>query len=104
MSSPAKSRRQTAMDGSGEKLNGPELSALVGFLHRAVKHGQVQTIMDAYRDSRECMRTQVPCAAFLNSIQSAAMTGEARGSMPDASKRQRDVGEGSEWDRVVRES
>ena len=100
MSSPAKSRRQTAMDGSGEKLNSPEVSALVGLLHRAVKHGQVQTVMDAYRDSRASVSTHVPCAALLNSIQSAAMTVEASGSMSDAAKRQRDVDEGSEWDRV----
>ena len=100
MSSPAKSRRQIAMDGSGEKLNGPELSALTGLLHRAVIHGQTQQVIEAYRGSRAGLSTHVPCSAFIDEFQSATMAKQASGSMSDAAKRQRDVDEGSEWDRV----
>eukprot|EP00435_Cladocopium_sp_Y103_P023608 s3203_g5.t1 len=100
MASPPKSRRQTAMGENGEKLNGPELSALTGLLHRAVVHGQTQQVILAYCESRAPKSTRVPCAAFIDEFQSATVAMQASGSMSDAAKRQRDVDEGSEWDRV----
>ena len=87
MASPQKVRRGDADDASqmSEKLNGSEIRALTGLLHRAIAHGQAQMVIETYRGSRAPKDTYVPATLVVNECQQ--MTG---GNMSDAAKRQRD--------------
>ena len=97
MASPQKVRRGDADDASqfSEKLNGSEIRALTGLLHRAVAHGQAQMVIETYRGSRAPKETHVPATLVMNECQQ--MTG---GNMSDAAKRQRD-GDLLDWEQDV---
>ena len=97
MASPPKVRRSDGDDASptSEKLNGSEIRAVTGLLHRAVLHGQVQQLMDSYKESLARKETYVPAHAVLNTCKEATFASSS-GSMSDAAKRQRD-GDLLEW-------
>ena len=84
---------------SDAPLSEREISTTVGLLHRAVAHGQVRIVMDAYKNSRASKDELVPALNLLGELGGGSPT---LAGMSDAAKRRMvfEDDEVHEWDNI----
>ena len=84
---------------SDAPLSEREISSTVGLLHRAVAHGQVRIVMDAYKNSRASKDELVPAFNLLGELGGGSPT---LAGMSDAAKHRMvfDDDEVHEWDNI----